>query len=100
MCGATPTLRQGKKGVLDLARCAADFIHAGFQVTAPAKLENYLLKQQALAQEDYVVTFHSEWGVPSRHPELSGQSYLAWIEMAAGYLAAIYKSVFGESCRT
>jgi methionyl-tRNA synthetase len=96
LCGGTPVARRGNKGVLDLAKCVAGFARAGFQITAPPKLEKYLSEQRAATQNEYVVTFDSAWGVPSRLPELNGQTYLAWIEMAAGYLAALYKSVFGE----
>lgn len=100
LCGNAPTTQRRKKGVLNLAGCAESFARAGFQVTAPPKLEKYLLKQRATTLDEYVVTFDAEWGVPSRHAELRGQTYLAWIEMAAGYLAALYKSVFGEETRS
>jgi methionyl-tRNA synthetase len=96
LCGGVPTVTQTKKGVLDLARCADSFTRSEFEITAPPKLETYLQQQGAKTLDEYVVTFNAEWGVPCLHHELSGQTYLAWIEMAAGYLAAVYKSVFGE----
>ncbi|MBB5448367.1 MULTISPECIES: class I tRNA ligase family protein [unclassified Paraburkholderia] len=96
LCGAVPVSRQFPKGVLDLERCRGLFAEAAFQINMPPKLATYLQVQDARPMDDYVVTFQGDWGIASQYPMLAGQTYLAWIEMAAGYVAALYKAVFNE----
>ena len=98
LCGGPTRSSTVDKAVLDIAACRAHFGAAGFAIAGPAKLEAYLARQATSTLEAYVVSFQAEWGLASRQPALRGQVYLGWFEMAAGYLAALYRGVFGEEC--
>lgn len=96
LCGNTPQLKSQTKAVLNLHACREHFAQAGLQIDAPPRLATYLRHQELQPQRDYVVSFTGEWGIPAQAPALAGQTYLAWIEMAAGYLAALYRGVFDQ----
>lgn len=99
-CDAIPIRRSKPKGILDLGKCAAAFPAASSNMTLDSKLSEYLNGISKKGILKYVVTFESDWGVPCAQPELEGQIYLGWIEMAAGYLSAIYQSLFEMKPKT
>ncbi|QPN47422.1 class I tRNA ligase family protein [Priestia aryabhattai] len=94
LCGNTPVFRSQVKAVLDLQACRLHFAQHPLQIEAPARLETYLTRQEQLPAQDFVVSAHSDWGIAGHDPALKGQTFLAWIEMAAGYIAALYKGTF------
>jgi methionyl-tRNA synthetase len=95
-CGESPTRKEREKGILDLSMCRLAFKDATSGMALSQKLSNYLCAQNEMSISKYVVTFESDWGMPCTQPELKGQIYLGWLEMAAGYISAIYQSLFGS----
>jgi methionyl-tRNA synthetase len=98
LCGGPTRSVTVNKAIVDMAACRGHQNGAGFSITAPAKLARYLAGQADLPMAEYVASFYSDWGLTSTRRELNEQVYLVWLEMAAGYLAALYKGVFDEEC--
>jgi len=94
LCGNPPSSRSQIKATLDLNACRLHFANAPLSIEAPARLATYLKHQEQLPAQDFVVSACSDWGIEGHDPALKGQTFLAWIEMAAGYLAALYKGNF------
>lgn len=96
VCQTPAQRRHGKKAVLNAAAGLPGLAHYYRGIGAPDKLAAYLQRRQAAHFDHYVISFHSDWGMGSVLPGLQGQIYLGWFEMAAGYLAAIYRAAYKE----
>lgn len=97
VCDTPSSKVQQPKGVLDLAKCRSYSDTAMSQINATGKLQEYLNRQNGKQHMDgYVVTYTSKWGMPSDQSALTGQVNLCWIEMAAAYIASIYKCLFQD----
>lgn len=100
LCGTSPRERTAIKAVLDIQACKRYFAEANLKIGTGGRLRSYLKHQDQLPAQDFVVSFFSNWGITGLEPALVGQTLLVWIEMAAAYLAAIYKGTFDEDPRS